>query len=97
MLNPTNSSVHFVLQKYKEANQGKVAPQRGVPDGIDIECKGLVPQMAWRMSDKIKHWGITWKDSTLPNPDVSLGINGNLGGCNDVLRNDIASTDPSRQ
>ena len=46
---------------------------------INIECKGLVPQMAWRMSDKIKRWGITWRDSTPTNPDVSLGINGNLG------------------
>ena len=46
---------------------------------IDIECKGVVPWMAWMMSDKIKRWGITWRDSTLMNPDVSLGINGDLG------------------
>ena len=45
---------------------------------IDIECKGLVPRMVWRMSDKIKRWGITWRDSTPTNPDVSLGISGDL-------------------
>ena len=31
------------------------------------------------MSDKIKRWGITWKESTLTNAVVSLGINGDLG------------------
>ena len=31
------------------------------------------------MSDKIQRWGITWRDSTPTNPDVSLGINGDLG------------------
>ena len=46
---------------------------------IDIECKGIQPRMAWRMSDKIKCRGITWRDSTPTNPDVFLGINGNLG------------------
>ena len=46
---------------------------------INIECKGVQPRMAWRMSDKIKRWGITWRDSTPMNPDVSLGINGDLG------------------
>ena len=35
--------------------------------------------MTWRMSDKIKRWGITWRDSTPTNPAVSLGINGDLG------------------
>ena len=46
---------------------------------INIECKGVQPQMTWRMSDKIKRWGITWRDSTPTNLDVSLGINGDLG------------------
>ena len=46
---------------------------------IDIEYKGGQPRAAWRMSDKIQHWGITWRDSTPTNPDVSLGINGDLG------------------
>ena len=46
---------------------------------INIECKGFVPRMAWRMSDKIKRSRITWRDSTPTNPDVSLGINGDLG------------------
>ena len=46
---------------------------------IDIECKGIVPRMTWRMSDKIKLWGITWSDSMLMNQIVSLGINGDLG------------------
>ena len=45
---------------------------------IDIQCKGIVPRMAWRMSDKIKRWGITWRDLTPTNPDVCLGINGDL-------------------
>ena len=31
------------------------------------------------MSDKIQRWGITWRESTLTNPDVSLGINGDVG------------------
>ena len=46
---------------------------------IDIEYKGVQPRAAWRMSDKIQRWGITWRDSTPTNPDVSLGINGDLG------------------
>ena len=46
---------------------------------IDIEYKGVQPQAAWRMSDKIQRWGITWRDSTSTNLDVSLGINGDLG------------------
>ena len=35
--------------------------------------------MSWRMNDKIKQWGITWRDSTPSNASVSLGINGDLG------------------
>ena len=31
------------------------------------------------MSDKIQRWGITWRESTPTNPDVSLGINGDVG------------------
>ena len=46
---------------------------------IDIEYKGIQPRAAWRMSDKIHRWGITWRDSTPTNPDVSLDINGNVG------------------
>ena len=46
---------------------------------IDIEYKGIQPWAAWRMSDKIQRWGITWRDSTPTNPDVSLGINGDVG------------------
>ena len=46
---------------------------------IDIEYKGVQPRAAWRMSDKIQRWGITWRNSTPTNPDVSLGINGDLG------------------
>ena len=46
---------------------------------LDIEYKGIQPRVAWRMSDKINCWGITWRDSTPTNPDVSLGINGDVG------------------
>ena len=46
---------------------------------INIEYKGVQPRTAWRMSDKIQCWGITWRDSTPTNPDVSLDINGDLG------------------
>ena len=46
---------------------------------IDIGYKGIQPRAAWRMSDKINRWGITWRDSTPTNPDVSLGINGDVG------------------
>ena len=46
---------------------------------VDIELKGCRLQMTWRMSEKIKQWRITWRDSTPMNPTVSLGINGDLG------------------
>ena len=46
---------------------------------LDIEYNGIQPRAAWRMSDKIHRWGITWRDSTPTNPDVSLGINGDVG------------------
>ena len=46
---------------------------------LDIEYNGYQPQAAWRMSDKIHRWGITWRDSTPMNPDASLGINGDVG------------------
>ena len=46
---------------------------------VDIEYNGIQPQAAWRMSNKIQRWGITWRDSTPTNPDVSLGINGDVG------------------
>ena len=46
---------------------------------INTEYKGIQPRAAWRMSDKIQRWGITWRDSTPTNPDVSLGINGDVG------------------
>ena len=49
------------------------------PTAMAIESKGCRPRMTWRMSDKIKRWGITWRDSTPTNPVVSLGINGDLG------------------
>ena len=31
------------------------------------------------MRDKIRRWGITWRESTPTNLVVSLGVNGNLG------------------
>ena len=49
------------------------------PTEIDIECKGRVLWMLWRMNDRIKRWGITCRDSTPTNATVSLGINGDLG------------------
>ena len=49
------------------------------PTVVDIESKGFHPRMTWRMSDKIKRWGITWRDSTPTNPVVLLEINGDLG------------------
>ena len=44
-----------------------------------IEWNGRKPRMSWIMNDKIKRWGITWRDSTPTNASVSLGINGDLG------------------
>ena len=44
-----------------------------------VEWKGRVPRMSWIMNDKIKRWGITWRDSTPTNASVSLEINGDLG------------------
>ena len=49
------------------------------PTVVEIESKGCRSRMTWRMSDKIKRWGITWQDSTPTNPAVPLGINGDLG------------------
>ena len=49
------------------------------PTTVNIESKGFRSHMTWRMSDKIKRWGIIWRDSTPTNPTVSLGINGDLG------------------
>ena len=46
---------------------------------LDIGYKGIQPRAAWRMSDKINRWGITWRDSTPTNRDVSLDINGDVG------------------
>ena len=46
---------------------------------LNIEYNGIQPRAAWRMSDKIHRWRITWRDSTPTNPDVSLGINGDVG------------------
>ena len=48
-------------------------------ENADVEWKGRVPRMSWIMNDKIKQWGITWRDSTPMNTSVSLGINGDLG------------------
>ena len=48
-------------------------------DNAAVEWKGRVPRMSWIMNDKIKRWGITWRDSTPTNASVSLGINGDLG------------------
>ena len=48
-------------------------------ENVDVEWKGRVPRMSWIMNDKIKQWGITWRDSTPTNTLVSLGINGDLG------------------
>ena len=48
-------------------------------ENADVEWKGRVPRMSWIMNDKIKRWGITWRDSTPTNTSVSLGINGDLG------------------
>ena len=44
-----------------------------------VKWKGRVPRMSWIMNDKIKRWGITWRDSTPTNASESLGINGDLG------------------
>ena len=49
------------------------------PIAVNIESKGCRPRMTWRMSDKIKRWGITWGDSMPTNPAVLLGINGDMG------------------
>ena len=48
-------------------------------ENVDVEWKGRVPQMSWIMNDKIKRWGIMWRDSIPTNTSVSLGINGDLG------------------
>ena len=48
-------------------------------ENVGVEWKGRVSRMSWIMNDKIKQWGITWRDSTLTNTSVSLGINGDLG------------------
>ena len=63
----------------KKPTKAKWFLSKEYPTEINIECKGNGPRMLWRMSDKIRQWGITWRDSVLTNMAVSLGINGNLG------------------
>ena len=48
-------------------------------ENADVEWKGRVPRISWIMNNKIKRWGITWRDSIPTNMSVSLGINGDLG------------------
>ena len=63
----------------KKPTKAKWLLEEDYPTVVAIESKACRPRMTWRMSDKIKRWGITWRDSTLTNPTVSLGINGDLG------------------
>ena len=63
----------------KKPTKAKWLLGKEYPTKIDIECKGCQPRMLWRISDKIKRWGIIWRNSTPTNAVVSLGINGDLG------------------
>ena len=63
----------------KKPTKAKWLLAEDYPTAVDTESKGCRLRMTWRMSDKIKRWGITWRDSTSPNLAVSLGINGDLG------------------
>ena len=63
----------------KKPTKAKWLLGKDCPENVDVEWKGRVPRMSWRMNDKIKRWGITWRDSTPTNASVSLGINGDVG------------------
>ena len=63
----------------KKPTKAKWLLGKDCPENVDVEWKGRVPRMSWRMNDKIKQWGITWRDSTPTNALVSLGINSDLG------------------
>ena len=69
----------FSSRNSKKPTKAKWLLRKDYPIVVDIEPKECRPRMTWRMSDKIKRWGITWRDSTPTNPTVSLGINGNMG------------------
>ena len=69
----------FSSRNSKKPTKAKWLLGEDYPIAVDIESKGCGPRMTWQMSDKIKQWGITWRDSTPTNPAVSLGINGNVG------------------
>ena len=63
----------------KKPTKAKCLLGKDCVENVDMEWKGRVLQMSWIMNDKIKRWGITWRDSTPTNVLVSLGINGDLG------------------
>ena len=63
----------------KEPTKAKWLLSEECAENAAVEWKGRVPRMSWIMNDKIKRWGITWRDSTPTNASVSLEINGDLG------------------
>ena len=75
----TDWSAKMLCMNTKKPTKAKWLLGEECEENAAVEWKGRVPRMSWIMNDKIKRWGITWRDSTLTNASVSLGINGDLG------------------
>ena len=75
----THWSAKMSCRNTKKPTKAKWLLGEECEENAAVEWKGRVPRMSWIMNDKIKRWGITWRDSTPTNASVSLGINGDLG------------------
>ena len=75
----TDWSAKMSCRNTKKPTKAKWLLGEECEENAAVEWKGRVPRMSWIMNDKIKRWGITWRDSTPTNASVSLGINGDLG------------------
>ena len=75
----TDWSAKMSCRNTKKPTKAKWLLGEECEENAAVEWKGRVPRMSWIMNDKIKRWGIPWRDSTPTNASVSLGINGDLG------------------
>ena len=75
----TDWSAKMTCRNTKKPTKAKWLLGEECEENAVVEWKGCVPRMLWIMNDKIKRWGITWRDSTPTNASVSLGINSDLG------------------
>ena len=75
----TDWSAKMSCRNTKKPTKAKWLFGEECEENAAVESKVRVPRMSWIMNDKIKRWGITWRDSTPTNASMSLGINGDLG------------------